>query len=309
MTRNQTTPRRQRRPEIFSMSGQQCVWSQAGVAAPRLCQNAFDCLNCTFDRRVQTELARGRLTDKTGRAVDSWHDVRQPASNLDKYRCRHMLSGYVPVKYCSHNFNCANCEFDQLVEEEIRAQELDEPMVELVDGFAMPAHYYFHRGHAWARVEYGGRVRIGLDDFITRLLGPLDQVELPALGRTLGQGEPGMGLAREGHQAKVLSPLQGVVVAVNPEIKSRARLANERPYGGGWLCMVQPTRLAGDLHNLMRNSEAENWLGSEANRLGDMVAEQTRFRLAATGGRMVADIYGEVPGLEWKRIVNEFLLN
>jgi hypothetical protein len=115
-------------------------------------------------------------------------------------------------------------------------------------------------------------------------------------------------LRRGDNQAKVQSPLKGVVVAVNPEIKHQAALANEHPYGAGWLCMVQPTRLAGDLHNLLYGQEAETWLISEAGRLMDLVAGQSGYRLAATGGRMVGDIYGEVPGLEWNRLVEQFLL-
>ena len=45
-------------------------------------------------------------------------------------------------------------------------------MVE-VFGFQVPADtYYLHRGHAWARLEGEDQVRVGLDDFSQKILGP-----------------------------------------------------------------------------------------------------------------------------------------
>ena len=110
-----------------------------------------------------------------------------------------------------------------------------EPELELVAGFAKPKRYYFHRGHTWARLEYGGRLRVGLDDFALRLLGPLDEIRLPELGQAVCQASPNSSSAGEEKKPRVISPLKGVVVAVDPEIRKNPIEVQEAPYSLGWL--------------------------------------------------------------------------
>ena len=40
-------------PVIFAMGNDQCVWGRAGVIKPTKCVNAFDCLGCALDQRVE----------------------------------------------------------------------------------------------------------------------------------------------------------------------------------------------------------------------------------------------------------------
>lgn len=63
--------------------------------------------------------------------------------------------------------------------------------------------YYYHRGHTWARVEYGGQVRVGLDDFAARLFGPADSWRLPESGMGVDSGEPGAAMGRDDHSARL----------------------------------------------------------------------------------------------------------
>lgn len=288
---------------VFDLTSTLCVWSKAGVSKARICHNAFDCPTCAFDKKVQREFRElkkegaGRLLDK-----NRYGDVP-----FEERKCRHMLSGQVPMKYCVRGFNCANCEYDQMMEETGTIMASREPAYKLVSGFALPENYYFHRGHTWARIEYGGFVRIGMDDFALRLFGPPDHYELPKLGMTVQQDKPGFSLIRSAHQARVQSPLDGVVVALNPEINTAATTANTSPYGNGWLFMVKPTHLQPNLHHLLFPQEAENWLENEVGQLTALLEGADGQRMAATGGRAVEDIFGSVPGLNWEKLVREFL--
>ena len=62
---------------------------------------------------------------------------------------------------------------------------LDRPHVRDVFGFAVPNSLYLHQGHTWAALETCGRVRIGLDDFSQKVLGPADEMRLPSPGREI----------------------------------------------------------------------------------------------------------------------------
>jgi glycine cleavage system H lipoate-binding protein len=290
---------------VYDLTTDLCVWSKAGVAGTRMCHNAFDCTTCSFDHKVQRELAEAK----------SWHTNRM----LDKKRygdvpfeerkCRYMLTGQISQKYCVRSFNCASCEYDQMMEDTHLAAAIADPALQIVAGFALPENYYFHRGHTWTRVEYGGWLRIGLDDFALRLLGPLDRFELPDLGATVQQSEPGWGFSRGENQARVLSPVDGIVVSVNPKMKGAAAAANESPYGEGWLMLVKPTRLQPNLRNLLYGEEVAYWVEDETARLNSLASDTGEYRLAATGGRVLEDIVSRVPKLGWNRLVHDFLLS
>jgi glycine cleavage system H lipoate-binding protein len=291
---------------VYDMTGNLCVWSRAGVIKPTACMNAYDCLACPLDRKLKQDIAKGRLRD--GRALAGWQVSRDmPQRASEQKKCRHMLSGLVSVKYCVNDYDCDNCAYYRMIEDAGLAEPLSRVEQVLVSGFAVARNYYYHEGHTWARVEYGGRVRMGLDDFASRLFGPVDSVELPRLGSTVGQGEPGFGMTRGGHAADCLSPVEGVVAAVNPAFERAGPVPMDAPYDEGWLMVIEPVRMKGNLRNLFFEEEGLAWMEDEAQRLTAMIAEQTGYRLAATGGRAIPDILGQVPGLEWDRLKDAFL--
>ena len=279
----------------FNILEDECIWMKAGVINFRLCDNAFDCTNCPFDT------AMTRALEKTGPLVkqkdqESWRD-RMRLRYGDERECRHMLSGRVQYKICTNDFRCDVCEFDQSLDEAELHEHLGKPAIHRVLGYQVPDNYYYHRGHGWARVEYGGRVRLGLDDFSLKLVGPVDEYRLPSLGKKVGQSDIGLSLARESNEAEVLSPVTGTVVAVN-----------KRPYTEGWLIVVEPERLKGNLKNLLfAKKEVDGWMEHEVQKLHNLVMAE-HGPLAATGGEPIDDIYGNAPEIGWKKLVHEFLL-
>lgn len=291
-------------PVVFDMSDDQCVWSRAGVVEPMKCINAFNCLGCAYDKKVQGDFEKAEIAaGRTGRQ----HNTARMRLLMSQRKCRHMLSGFVSVKYCSHGFDCAKCPYDQRLEDTNMAHPYSEPVVDWAGGFAVGRDHYYYRGHSWARLEYGGRVRVGVDDFAMRLLGPQDQIKLPGLGQPVQQKEPLAVLKREDHTAEIKSPLDGRVVAVNAKVLSDAGAAHDSPYGGGWLMVIQPTKLRGNLKNLLFGQESLSWMDDEAGRLSALLADETGYQLAASGGEVIGDIYGAAPQVGWDHLCREFL--
>lgn len=302
MTTKET--KRKTTPSIFGVVNEQCVWSRAGLAKPMKCINAFDCLGCQFDRKM---LAKFEAQRKIGRKSDADNRPLRMKALLNQQKCRHMLSGRVDYKMCSHGYDCVKCPYDQMIEDTGYLPNLKEPNCTVVSGFNVAQDHYYHFGHTWARVEYGGRVRIGLDDFASRLLGPQDNIRLPKLGEDIHQGNNLARLNRSKNEANLLSPVTGKVVATNYKVKSKAESANQSPYASGWFIVVQPTGLRKSLKNLFFGTESLAWMDDEATRLNTLVSEQTEYKMAATGGMAVNDIYSNVPGLNWDRLVTTFL--
>src|SRR5271165_6476268 len=59
----------------------------------------------------------------------------------------------------------------------------------LVAGFAVPENLRYHPGHTWALSESTNLVRVGMDDFASKLTGKIEKVTLPQRGQWVRQGQ------------------------------------------------------------------------------------------------------------------------
>lgn len=288
---------------VFGLTNDQCVWSNASVVQPMRCINAFDCLGCVFDRKVQANFEAKEK--RAGRRRSAYLTPRMHLLE-SRGQCRHMLSGRVDYKRCTHNYNCEKCPYDKMIDDDAMMPSHTPPICDYVSGFAVAKDHYYHYGHMWARVEYGGRVRVGIDDFALKLLGPQDEIRLPRLGASLERNKPQVRLIRADNEAETLSPMDGTVVAVNPGITRRAESVNASPYSEGWLMVLQPKNLRKNLRSLFYGLESFAWIDDEATRLTALL-EEDGYRMAATGGDAIEDIYTAVPEIGWDRLVRTFL--
>lgn len=135
------------------------------------------------------------------------------------------------------------------------------------DEYRVPGGTFLADGHAWARIEPSGQVRIGLDDFARRALGPLERVDLPAPGATVHRGEPLFTLHRGHATVRVLAPLSGRVDEVNADLHKHPDWLAESPYGGGWVCLLDATNLAAELAALHIGKPVVDWYQEEIARL------------------------------------------
>lgn len=175
-----------------------------------------------------------------------------------------------------------------------------------VFGFTVPTEdYYLHRGHAWVVLEKPDRVRVGLDDFSQKILGPAEALQPPEPGKVYYQDHIFMALLRQGHKASFVAPVDGTVVAMNEKAMKNPRLIHDDPYGEGWLYLMEPTNLKHNLENLVTGPETVAWIEDETHRLLEMLSDKAGYTLPS-GGSIVDDVYGHFPVLGWRRLVRGF---
>jgi glycine cleavage system H lipoate-binding protein len=226
--------------------------------------------------------------------------------DLDRL-CRHSLTNRITTRQCAYDYQCSTCDFDQFFEDVWSPRTKSIPLeVQQVKGFDVPMGYYFHNGHTWARIESGGFVRIGLDDFALKLLGRADALDLPLMGKELDPDKVGWGLKRKENTADVLSPVGGVITEVNPKVRENPGLANRQPYEDGWLFMVRTPDVKKTVGRLMTDTKGLEWMNGEVGALETMI-ESVAGPLAADGGILTDDIYGNLPDLGWKNLTRAFL--
>ncbi len=286
------------RPDQKARTETPCLWMASGAVKFKPCTNFYDCPTCAFDQAMEERTKAGKQP--------GWQDLLRRLPPQERL-CRHTLTGRIVGRRCAYDYACASCDFDQLYEEVLCARHSAGPRaVERIRGFAVPLDHHFHAGHTWARVEAGGAVRIGLDDFALRLFGAADGYELPLCGAELTAGRPALEIRRRGKSASVLAPVSAVVVEANPQVRETPQAALRDPYGEGWLLLVRPPEPKKALEPLLFADGVVEWLTADVSRLERLI-EDTAGPLAADGGLLGEDIYGALPGLGWERLVGEFL--
>lgn len=156
--------------------------------------------------------------------------------------------------------------------------------------YCVPGGAFVSPGHTWARLDPGGQVWMGLDDFARKALHAVDRVELPVPGTHIKRGEPLFTVHRGAESLKFLAPLTGELTQTNEALKRQPQLVMQSPYDRGWTCLVRPADLAAELEGLRIGRPVVEWYQEEISRL--------RKELATSGeaSRKWADLEGQFFG-------------
>ena len=186
------------------------------------------------------------------------------------------------------------------------------PMPEAVEpvwvaGYQFPEDLHYHLGHTWARAVGPDTVAVGMDDFASRLTGPAQRLEVPDAGSWVQQGSDTFRVDSDGRSAHLVSPVDGEVVEVNPELQSDPSLSTKDPYRRGWICTVRVPGIAANLRNLLSGRMARRWI--------EETRDQLELRLMALsgsvlqdGGEPARDFAQHLDTKDWNVLVEGFLL-
>jgi glycine cleavage system H protein len=101
----------------------------------------------------------------------------------------------------------------------------------------------YTKTHEWVTVD-GKTATVGITDYAQSQLGDVVFLELPAVGRKVGEREA-FGVVESVKAASDLySPVAGRITEVNGSLSSKPELINSDPYGEGWILKLE---LTGDL--------------------------------------------------------------
>ena len=180
----------------------------------------------------------------------------------------------------------------------------------LVGGFAVPENLRYHPGHTWALSESPNLVRVGMDDFASKLTGTIENVTLPQRGQWIRQGQKLCTLYRDDAAVDMVSPIEGTVAEINQALMSDPKLALRDPYGEGWLVTVQSPDAKTSFKNLLGGPLARWWTEESASRLQHrMPMPMAMGALAQDGGVAINDVAKQIPGQEWLALAKEFFLS
>ncbi|HKT87121.1 MAG TPA: glycine cleavage system protein H [Candidatus Sulfotelmatobacter sp.] len=178
----------------------------------------------------------------------------------------------------------------------------------LVAGFQVPENVRYHAGHTWALSESHDMVRVGMDDFASKLVGKIESIALPQRGRWVRQGQKIWTISRDGKSVDMVSPIEGTITDVNDAVSRNPELARRDPYGEGWMVKVQAPDSKINFRNLLSGTLARLWTESAAMQLRNKMPAFAGA-LAQDGGVAVDDLTAHMPDEEWATITREFFLS
>lgn len=193
----------------------------------------------------------------------------------------------------------------------VRAQPAAGPMasprMERSLGLSIPQGYCFHPGHTWALKESPENARIGIDGFAANLIGQIDRIEVIGENRWVRQGQKIATIHSGGTAIDLVSPVEGVITAINRDAVEDPKIVVRDPYEKGWMVTVKSPDLAVNQKNLMQGAIIAPWLQNSVTRLNSMVAELAPA-MAADGGLPVAGLIARVEPDVRKQLLKEFFL-
>jgi len=179
----------------------------------------------------------------------------------------------------------------------------------MVSGFQVPENVRYHSGHTWALSESRELVRVGMDDFASKLVGKIESIALPQRGRWVRQGQKIWTIFRDGKSVDMVSPIEGTVSDVNEAVVKDPSLALKDPFGEGWIVTVQAPDSKVNFRNLLGGALARMWTEDSALRLRKRMPVAMAAALAQDGGVAVDDITAHLPNEDWAVLTKEFFLS
>jgi glycine cleavage system H lipoate-binding protein len=187
----------------------------------------------------------------------------------------------------------------------------DQPSLQTTTPIRTPQGIFFARSHTWLNLFPSGKVRLGLDDFVGRLLDRPEITFLKREGEHVKRGEPILVLLEGSRSLTVRAPLDGVVLTRNEELARNPSLLKEHLFSDGWVYAIKPDRPS-DLREMLFGEETRAWMRDEFLRLRDVFAgtgadEKVIPALLQDGGAPMAGALKQMDEQVWKRFEESFL--
>jgi glycine cleavage system H lipoate-binding protein len=182
------------------------------------------------------------------------------------------------------------------------------PLVKREFGFEIPQNYCFHLGHMWANKEGADDARVGIDKFTTNLLGKIEHIDVRGADKWVRQGQKLVTISGNGTSIDLLSPVEGVVTAVNEDALRDPSLLTKDPYAQGWIAIVKSPDLKINQRNLIQGSMVAPWMQNNVARLNAMLAGPAPA-LAQDGGNPITGLLPQLRPELRQSVLREFFLS
>ena len=122
----------------------------------------------------------------------------------------------------------------------------------------IPEELRYTEGHEWIQID-GNEASIGITQHASEELGEIVFVEMPPIGKELGQNDEFGSVESVKTVSSLYSPISGTVKEINEEIENEYSLINDTPYTEGWLIKIEINDIT-EIDDLMSAKEYETYI-------------------------------------------------
>jgi glycine cleavage system H lipoate-binding protein len=139
-----------------------------------------------------------------------------------------------------------------------------------VGGMRMPAKLYFTANHIWLDMAPSGACHIGVDAFLTRVLGTVERITFL---RQTGAHRPSAVITARGVDLRVIFPHAITLAASNMYLRANPAKLTADPYGMGWLFQGTPPDREPVTDGLIHGDAIVPWIEHEIDRMSSFLGE------------------------------------
>jgi len=137
----------------------------------------------------------------------------------------------------------------------------------------IPKGIYFDKTHTWAFMEQNGVVKVGIDDFLQHLTGPITRIKMMNEGYKVKKGEHILSLIQNGKQLNIYAPISGTILEKNSALDTNSSMLNHSPYNDGWVYRIEPANWLRENQLLFMADKHRKYIKNEFSRLKDFLAD------------------------------------
>lgn len=161
--------------------------------------------------------------------------------------------------------------------------------------FFIPGGVFISPGHCWLSLSPGGDAQVGVDDFARKIIGKIDDIELPNLGMEIKQGQHLFSIRQGIHSIPFNSPISGKVAAVNKALADDLESLEITPYDKNWICKIDAAQLDAELPALKIGQSAVTFFEEDIARLHNFIKKSVRatedeFKIPANGHLYIGEL-------------------
>lgn len=172
---------------------------------------------------------------------------------------------------------------------------------------------YYDRSHTWAFMEKDGMVKVGIDDFLQRVTGPLTKIKMRSAGSRVKKGMKVVSIIQDGKQLDICAPVSGTIREQNADLSRDASLLNSSPHTEGWIYRIEPAHWLKEVQFLLMGKSYKQWLKKEFQRLKEFITDTIRYENTAyghvlqDGGELREHILKDLGPEMWEDFQNNFM--
>ena len=196
----------------------------------------------------------------------------------------------------------------------ITATSFAKPTVFDEKSVVLPKGLYFDKSHTWAFMEIDGNVRIGIDDFLQHITGPLTRIKMKYPGEMIKKGEKIISIIQNGKQLTIHSPISGTIRTQNEILATSPSAINSSPYSDGWVYLIEPSNWIRETQFMIMAERYREWLRYELSRVKDFFAASLKANtmeyahvVLQDGGDIKDNILKDFGPEVWEDFQQEFL--